>query len=230
MFLTLNLLCGSRANLKLSAYAYLYGNFDFNKTPLAPPGTKAMVHYKPIQRATWDPNRKVGWCIGPSLHHYRCMKFYMPHTRSELDKDTVVFIPHAIPIPETNMEDFIHQSTSDIITLLTQPPKGSTPITTLGNTTTNGLLQVATLLNRNSVPPNVLQKQHNLTLNAARHLDPAPLSTKPTSLPLPNAKESTKSPLVINADQQSILDEIKQLTGVLNKHRLARVLNAHKQL
>jgi hypothetical protein len=45
--LTLNLLRSSRVNPKLSAYAYLSGNFDFNKTPLAPPGTKVVVHLKP---------------------------------------------------------------------------------------------------------------------------------------------------------------------------------------
>jgi hypothetical protein len=42
--LTLNLLRNSRVNPKLSAYAYLFGNFNFNKTPLAPPGTKVIVH------------------------------------------------------------------------------------------------------------------------------------------------------------------------------------------
>ena len=36
--LTLNLLRTSRVNTKLSAWAYLNGVFDFNKTPLAPPG------------------------------------------------------------------------------------------------------------------------------------------------------------------------------------------------
>ena len=38
--LTLNLLRPSRINLKLSAYAQLHGAFNFNRTPLAPPGTK----------------------------------------------------------------------------------------------------------------------------------------------------------------------------------------------
>ena len=92
--ITLLLLRSARSNPNLSAYAYLYGNFDFNKTPLASPGTKVMVHYKPIQRATWDPNGKLGWYIGPSMQHYQYMKFYMPITKSKLDKDTVTFIPH----------------------------------------------------------------------------------------------------------------------------------------
>ena len=49
-FLTLNLLRQATANPNLSAYAYLFGNFDFNKTPLAPPGSKVIIHIKPLQR------------------------------------------------------------------------------------------------------------------------------------------------------------------------------------
>ena len=41
--LTLNFLRTSHINTKLSAYAVLKGQFNFNKTPLAPPGTKALV-------------------------------------------------------------------------------------------------------------------------------------------------------------------------------------------
>ena len=44
--LTLNLLRLSQINPKLSAYANLHGAFDFNRTPLAPPGTKIIIHDK----------------------------------------------------------------------------------------------------------------------------------------------------------------------------------------
>ena len=50
--LTLNLLCQSRINPKLSAYAHLHGAFDFNRTPLAPPGTKITIHDKPTIRVS----------------------------------------------------------------------------------------------------------------------------------------------------------------------------------
>ena len=40
---TLNMLRRSRVNPKLSLYAVLEGQFNFNKTPLAPVGTKALV-------------------------------------------------------------------------------------------------------------------------------------------------------------------------------------------
>ena len=48
--LTLNLLRNSQINPKLSSWAILNGMRDFNKVPLAPPGTQIVVHNKPGQR------------------------------------------------------------------------------------------------------------------------------------------------------------------------------------
>jgi hypothetical protein len=45
--LTLNMLRFSRQNPKKSANQEVYGSFDFNKTPLAPLGTKALVYNNP---------------------------------------------------------------------------------------------------------------------------------------------------------------------------------------
>ena len=65
--LTLNVLRPSRLNPKLSAYAQLEVAFDFTRTPLAPPGTRAIVHEKPTQRRTWAPHGVDGWYIGPAM-------------------------------------------------------------------------------------------------------------------------------------------------------------------
>ena len=92
-FVTLNLLRNARANTKLSSYAYLFGVFDFNKTPMAPPGTKVLVHSKPSKRASWDTHGIEGWYVGPSMQHYRCVKCYMPETLALRDSDTVAFSP-----------------------------------------------------------------------------------------------------------------------------------------
>ena len=54
--ITINLLRGSRLNPKLSGYAQLYGFFDFNRNPMAPPGTRVVVHEKPNNRGTWSPH------------------------------------------------------------------------------------------------------------------------------------------------------------------------------
>lgn len=45
--LTLNLLRSSCVNPNLSAWAYMFGNFDYNQTPVVPPGTKVVAHLKP---------------------------------------------------------------------------------------------------------------------------------------------------------------------------------------
>jgi hypothetical protein len=50
--IALNLLRKSRINPRMSAYAQLNGHFYFNRTPLAPPGTRVIAHEKPDQRAS----------------------------------------------------------------------------------------------------------------------------------------------------------------------------------
>ena len=76
--MTLNMLRRSRNNPQLSAHAYLFGNYDYNAHPMVPPGTKVMVHSKPNNRKSWEYHGKLGWYIGPSLDHYRCVKVLYP--------------------------------------------------------------------------------------------------------------------------------------------------------
>ena len=91
--LTLNLLCLSQLNPKLSAYAQLEGIFDLNKTHLAPPGTRVIIHEKPAQRRTWAPHGIDGWYVGPALDHYQCHRVWIPSTQSERIADTLQFFP-----------------------------------------------------------------------------------------------------------------------------------------
>ena len=46
------MLRGSRINPKKSAYNEIWGNFDFNKTPLAPPGCLVVAHERQQDRET----------------------------------------------------------------------------------------------------------------------------------------------------------------------------------
>ena len=45
--ITLNLLRSAKSNPKMSSYAYIFGEFNFAATPLAPSGTKMDTHIKP---------------------------------------------------------------------------------------------------------------------------------------------------------------------------------------
>ena len=78
--ISINLLQSAYQNSSLSAYAALFGNYDFNKMPMAPPGTRVIVHEKPGNRKTYTGHGTEDWYIGPSPDHYRCFKCYMPTT------------------------------------------------------------------------------------------------------------------------------------------------------
>ena len=158
--ITLLLLRSSRTNPKLSSYAYLNGNFDFNKTPLAPPGTKLVIHNRPNSRPSWGFHAEDGFYIGPALQHYRCVKCYIPKTRSIRISDSVQFFPTIVPIPFTTIDDYLRTAASDIITILNNPPKTAFPTLTLGDSTKQAITKIAELLKRAapmpSKPPSVV--------------------------------------------------------------------------
>ena len=87
--LTLNILRASRVNPKLSAQAHMHGAFDYNKTPLAPPGINVLAHVRPEDRISWDPHAKEGIYIGPALDHSRCHRIWTPTTAAIRICDTV---------------------------------------------------------------------------------------------------------------------------------------------
>eukprot|EP00804_Cyclotella_cryptica_P019448 CCRYP_006615-RA/>CCRYP_006615-RA protein AED:0.18 eAED:0.18 QI:0/0/0/1/1/1/3/0/869 len=67
---TLNMLRVSRVNPKLSAYAILDGQFNFDKTPLAPVGTRALILLDPSARKTWQ-NHALDACTQTTIRHFR---------------------------------------------------------------------------------------------------------------------------------------------------------------
>ncbi len=63
--LMLNLLRFSRRDPNVSDNQELYGAFDFNKSPLAPLGTKALIYDDPTTSASWAPHATNGFYVGP---------------------------------------------------------------------------------------------------------------------------------------------------------------------
>jgi hypothetical protein len=100
--ITLNLLQQSRINPRMSAYAQLNGHFDFNRTPLVPPGTRIIAHEKPDQRESWDPNGVDGYYLGPALDHYRCYQVHITKTEGTRIVNTVEFYPAKLAMPSTS--------------------------------------------------------------------------------------------------------------------------------
>ena len=118
---TLNMLRPTRINPNISADAFLHGQHDFNKHPMAPPGTKTIAHLKPQQRASWSKHGILGWYIGPSFEHYRCYRVYIPKTRSERIVDTVELFSTHSPTPTWDANKQVIQAARDLTTALQNP-------------------------------------------------------------------------------------------------------------
>ena len=79
-FITLNLLQTSRTCPKISACAHLYGTYNFDTTPLAPPGVRVLLYNDPNYRASYRVHGDGAYYLGPALENYRCYKCFVPST------------------------------------------------------------------------------------------------------------------------------------------------------
>ena len=129
---TLNLLFPSRIKPTLSAHAQLHGQFYFNATPFAPPGTKVIVYQKPTIRKSWAPRGKYGWYIDWAKYHYRCYDIYVPETRSVIQTDTVKFFPHNSKMPFRSLTKNATIAATELIHALRNPAPAS-PYAHIGN-------------------------------------------------------------------------------------------------
>ena len=181
--LTLNLLRGSRINPKLSAHAQLHGTFDFNRTPLAPPGIRVLVHVKPSERTTWSPHAADGWYVGPAVDSYRCYTVWMWDSRATRICDTLTWFPTKVTMPLANSNDLILAGIQDILQALRFPSAGS-PLAPLTDSHHNALKTLSTILT-SLVDPT---PQPTTDTPIATSADPVPTSLVP---PQPTVLEAT---------------------------------------
>ena len=123
--ITLNLMRTSSINERLSAYAQVHGAFDFNTTPLGPPGTKVLIHDRPNNRGTWSPHGTEGWYIGPAMDHYRSFKIYIPSTNDIRISDTLAWYPSHVTMPRASSADMAMASAYDLTQALLHPSPAS---------------------------------------------------------------------------------------------------------
>ena len=122
--LTLNHLRSSRQQPRLSAHACPFGNFHFNRTLLAVPRTKVMIHDNPSQLSAFAPHGIDGFYVGPSLEHYRCYKVFVTATQTTRNSVTMEWFPSTIPYPKLTQDEYIRQTADNLLSVLsnkTQP-------------------------------------------------------------------------------------------------------------
>jgi hypothetical protein len=140
----LNMLRTSRINPKLSAATHIFGKYDFNRAPMAPPGTRIIAHETPGRRRTWAPHGQDGWYIGPVLEHYRCYTVYITKTRSNRIVETVDFFPQKFTLPFPSSHDLATQAAADLTHALLNP-KPAGPFCQVGDEQTIALKRLASI-------------------------------------------------------------------------------------
>jgi hypothetical protein len=121
--ITLNMIRISRINPKLSASTHIDGQYDYNRAPMAPPGTIIIARETPNIRRTWAPHGQDGCYI--TLEHYRCYTVYISKTRSESVVETVDFPPTEVPLPFPSSKELATQASKQIThALLNTKPAG----------------------------------------------------------------------------------------------------------
>ena len=78
------------------------GAYNFKKTPLAPVGTKVIVHEKPQSCPEWSLHGVYGWYLGPAMQHDRCYIVWTKDTQSERIADTLTWFPTLVEMPKNS--------------------------------------------------------------------------------------------------------------------------------
>ena len=122
--ITCNILRRSRLNPTISAYHQLHGHkYNWNAHPLAPPGTRAVIHVSPTLRTAWGPRGVDAWYCGPALDHYRCHHFYVPDTRAMRISGTYELYPQHCHLPTLSQSQHLHQVIRELLRGILQLPR-----------------------------------------------------------------------------------------------------------
>ncbi len=103
--LTLNLLRFSCRDPSKFANEEVHSPYDFNKTPIAPIGTKGLVYNGPTVQASWAPHGTDAFYVSPTPKHYWCLQIYMPTTQQHSIAEIWHLYPSHCAIPTISTTD-----------------------------------------------------------------------------------------------------------------------------
>jgi hypothetical protein len=190
--LTLNLMQTSRINPTVSAATPLYGQFDFNRTPLAPPGTRAMAHVKPKARRSWAPHGEDAWYVGPAPDHYRCYKVWMTGTNKTRIADTVEFFPQHVKIPHLSSQEMAIQAAREL-TFALRNPAPAAQFARIGHKQHEALARLSNFFKEIAAP----EPQYEEQAMPKKPSNQAPLAT------MPHAEAPSSIPSLITQPRSS---------------------------
>ena len=125
-------------NPLLSAFAQVFGMFDFNTTPMAPLGIKGVIHLSKSERkTTWSDHGLEGWYIGPCLDKYRNYRIWINDSKGVREHNSVDFFPVKSRFPNNTSEDRLIEAVRDLTHELQHKADTTGPLEQGCGTTTN---------------------------------------------------------------------------------------------
>ena len=101
-----------------SAYKALKGRkFDWNRTPLAPVGQRALAFLDPSNRLTWAPHAIDAFTLGFAPDHYRLLRFMNKLTGGCLTTDTYALYPEYCKLPTISEGDRTVMAAAELLEL-----------------------------------------------------------------------------------------------------------------
>jgi hypothetical protein len=111
---TLNMMRTSRINTAILAYEALIGPYDWNRSPLALLGCKAIVYEDGDTRGSWASRGVDAWYLGPSQDHYRCDLYYIPETRAYRVSGSAELFPQHCQLPDMTPHQHLQELTNEL--------------------------------------------------------------------------------------------------------------------
>ena len=179
--MTLNLLRPSRLNPKLSAYAQLHGQYDYNRNPMAPPGCELIALVPPAQRPAWGYHGQKAWYTRPAMHHYRCVHAINATTGREFTVETMQFLPHNFKAPALSPIQLATLTAQKLVDTLNNP-------------------RITTWLNPTPHETEALSILANIFASMNQRVAVDPDTTAPPRVPHPDAPTQPPAPRVPHTD------------------------------
>jgi hypothetical protein len=105
------LLCQSKSNTNILAYAHVYGHHDYNRHPFVPIGLKALVNDQPHKRRSFAQHCRKAFILGTSTKHYWCWKFWSVTMRTTRISGAAFFKDKYLTNPMVIPEDRVIEAT-----------------------------------------------------------------------------------------------------------------------
>jgi hypothetical protein len=111
---SINLLRRWRVNPNHSAYKALEGPYDWNRYPMAPLGTKAIIYEDSDTCASWALHGLDAWFLGPSKDHYRCHLYFVSETRGYCISGSADLFPQHCSAPFYSVDTHVKELSNEL--------------------------------------------------------------------------------------------------------------------